>query len=158
MCALRAFVVGITLGLSACFVWQRTTTQATHYFWDSNQTSEPTHAPVACTSIHALQTFNHLYTSGTSKDKLEEATLIGESSSYASDAPPDPPCVKAGHPATPAIKPGSTERVKNVNMSKDGTVAFEWEFASAVSSSPRQTRTYYTYPEYIVPGHSSPDR
>jgi hypothetical protein len=151
-------VVAMTLGLSGCSVLRPTTSQPPHYFWDSNQNTKQIHAPVACTSLHALLTFNRLYVSGTDKDKLEETTLLGESSLYASDAPPDPPCERAGHPVGPVITPGSTDRVKNITASTDGTVSFEWDFASAVAKSPRQTQTYYTYPEYLVPGRQSSDR
>jgi hypothetical protein len=97
-----------------------------HYFWDSHpQAKQQIHASVACTSLHALLTFNRLYASGTTKDKLEEATLLGESPLYASDAPPDPPCQRAGHPVGPVTTPGSTDRVKNMAASSDGTVSFE---------------------------------
>jgi len=123
-----------------------------HYFWDSNVQTNQVHASVACTTIHALLTFNRLYASGTPKDKLEEATLLGESSIYASDAPADPPCQRAGHPVGPAITPGSIDRVKNIKPSSDGTVSFEWDFASTVTGSPRATQTYYTYPEYLISG------
>jgi hypothetical protein len=157
--AIRAWavVVAMALGLSGCSVLRPTNSQPSHYFWDSNQNTKQIHAAVACTSLHALLTFNRLYASGTSKDKLEEATLLGESSLYASDAPPDPPCERAGHPVRPATIPGSTDRVKNITASKEGTVSFEWDFASAVAKSPRQTQTYYTYPEYLVTGRLSPD-
>jgi hypothetical protein len=136
------------------------TNSAPHYFWDSNlQTkTKPIHASVACTSLHALLTFNRLYASGTAKDKLEEATLLGESSLYASDAPTDAPCQRAGHAGGPVTTPGSTDRVKNITASSDGAVSFEWDFASAVAESPRQTQTYYTYPEFLVSGGSGPDR
>src|ERR1700694_1034936 len=150
-------VVATTLGLSACSVL-RPTNSPTHYFWDSNLQTKQTHAAVACTSLHALLTFHQLYPSGTAKDKLEEATLLGESSFYASDAPPDPPCQRAGHPVGPVTTPGSTDRVKNITASRDGTVSFEWDFASAVAKSPRQPQAYYTYPEYLVAGRLSPDR
>ena len=150
-------VVATTLGLSACSVL-RPTSSPPHYFWDSNLQTKQIHAAVACTSLHALQTFNQLYASGTAKDKLEEATLLGESSLYASDAPPDPSCQRAGHPEGPVTTPGSTDRVKNITASSDGTVSFEWDFASAVAESPRQTQTYYAYPEYLVSGGARPDR
>jgi hypothetical protein len=149
-------VVTMTLGLSGCSVLQPINSPP-HYFWDSNLQTKPTHASVACTSLHALLTFNRLYASGTAKDKLEEATLLGESSLYASDAPPDPACQRAGHPVGPVNTPGSTDRVKNITASSDGTVSFEWDFASAVAESPRQTQTYYSYPEYLVSG-GRPDR
>jgi hypothetical protein len=151
-------VVAMTLGLSGCSVLRPTNSQPPHYFWDSSQNTKQIHAPVACTSLHALLTFNRLYVSGTDKDKLEETTLLGESSLYASDAPPDPPCERAGHPVGPVITPGSTDRVKNITASTDGTVSFEWDFASAVAKSPRQTQTYYTYPEYLVLGGPLSDR
>jgi hypothetical protein len=101
--------------------------------------------------LHALLTFNQLYASGTSKDKLEEATLLGESTLYASDAPPDPPCQRAGHPVGPVTTPSAIDRVKNIKTSSDGTVSFQSDFASAVFESPSKTPTYYTYPEYLVP-------
>jgi hypothetical protein len=151
-------VVAVTLGLSGCSTLRRTNSAA-HYFWDSNpQTKQKIHASVACTSLHALLTFNRLYASGTAKDKLEEATLLGESSFYAADAPPDSPCQRAGYPVGPVTSPGSTDRVHNITASSDGTVSFEWDFASAVTESPRQTQTYYTYPEYLVSGGPRPDR
>jgi hypothetical protein len=139
----------MTLGLNGCSVFRPANSPA-HYFWDSNLQTKQTHAAVACSSLHALLTFNRLYASGTAKDKLEQATLLGESSLYASDAPPDPPCQRAGHPAGPVTTPGSTDRVKNIKPSGDGTVSFDWDFASAVAESPRPTETYYTYPEYVV--------
>jgi hypothetical protein len=148
-------VVAVTFGLSGCSIL-RQTNSAPHYFWDSNLQTKQIHAPVACTSLHALLTFNRLYASGTAKDKLEEATLLGESSLYASDAPPDSPCQRAGHSVGPVTTPGSTDRVDNITASSDGTVSFEWNFASAVTESLRQTQTYYTYPEYLVSG--GPDR
>jgi hypothetical protein len=148
-CRHGVLVVATTLGLSACSVL-RPTNSPPHYFWDSNLQTKQIHAAVACTSLHALLTFNQLYASGTAKDKLEEATLLGESSFYASDAPPDPSCQRAGHPVGPVTTPGSTDRVKNITASSDGTVSFEWDFASAVAESPRQTQTYYAYPEYLV--------
>ncbi len=151
-------VVAVTLGLSGCSVLRLTNSQSPHYFWDSNQNTKEIHAAVACTSLHALLTFNRLYASGTDKDKLEEATLLGESSLYASDAPPAPPCERAGHPVGPVNTPGSTDRVKNITASTDGTVSFEWDFASAVAESPRQTQTYYSYPEYLAPGEPSSNR
>ncbi len=151
-------VVAMALGLSGCYVLRPTNSQPPHYFWDSNQNTKQIHAAVACTSLHALLTFNRLYAGGTDKDELEEATLLGESSSYASDAPPDPPCERAGHPVGPVTTPGSTDRVKNITASSDGTVSFEWDFASAVAKSPRQPQTYYTYPEYLVAGRLSSDR
>jgi hypothetical protein len=148
-------VVALTLGLSGCSVLRPTESQPPHYFWDSNLQTKQIHAAVACTSLHALLTFNRLYASGTAKDKLEEATLLGESSLYASDAPPDSPCQRAGHPVGPVNTPGSTDRVKNITVSSDGTVSFEWDFASAVAESPRQNQTYYSYPEYLVSGGRS---
>jgi len=150
-------VVAMTLGLNGCSVI-RPTNSIPHYFWDSNLQSQQIHASVACTSLHALLTFNRLYASGTAKDKLEEATLLGESSLYASDAPPDPPCQRAGRPVGPVTTPGSTDRVKNITASSNGTVSFEWDFASAVAKSPRQTQIYYTYPEYLVSAGTMPDR
>jgi hypothetical protein len=150
-------VVAMTLGLNGCSVI-RPTNSISHYLWDSNLQTQHIHAAVACTSLHALLTFNRLYASGTAKDKLEEATLLGESSFYASDAPPDPPCQRAGHPVGPVTTPDSTDRVKNITASSDGTVSFEWDFASAVAESPRQTQTYYAYPEYLVSGGPRPDR
>jgi hypothetical protein len=146
-------LIASTLGLNACL---RPTNSPPHYFWDSNLQTKQIHAAVACTSLHALLTFNQLYTSGTARDKLEEGTLLGESSFYASDAPPDPPCRRAGHPEGPVIAPGSTDRVKKITASSNGTVSFEWDFASAVAESPRQTQTYYTYPEYLVSGGPRP--
>src|SRR6202045_2848882 len=114
-------LIASTLGLSACL---RPANSPSHYFWDSNPQTKQIHAAVACTSLHALLTFNRLYASGTAKDKLEEATLLGESSLYASDAPPDPPCERAGHPVGPVTTPGSRDRVKNITASRDGTVSF----------------------------------
>src|SRR3984893_9777634 len=151
-------VFAMALGLSGCSVLRPTNSQPSHYFWDSEQNTKQFHPAVACTSLHALLTFNRLYDSGTDKDKLEEATLLGESSLYASDAPPDPPCERAGRPVGPVTRPGSTDRVKNITASSDGTVSFEWDFASAVAKSPRQTQTYYAYPEYLVSGGPRPDR
>src|SRR6202140_209825 len=151
-------IVAMALGLGGCSVPRPTNSQPSHYFWDSNQNTKQIHPAVACTSLHALLTFNRLYASGTDKDKLEEASLLGESSLYASDAPPDPPCERAGHPIGPVTTPGSTDRVKNITASRDGTVSFEWDFASAVAKSPRQPQAYYTYPEYLVAGRLSPDR
>ena len=148
-------VVALTLGLSGCSVLRPTESQPPHYFWDSNLQTKQIHAAVACTSLDALLRFNRLYASGTAKDKLEEATLLGESSLYASDAPPDSPCQRAGHPVGPVNTPGSTDRVKNITVSSDGTVSFEWDFASAMAESPRQTQTYYSYPEYLVSGGRS---
>ena len=153
-----SLAVAMALGLSGCAVLRPTKSQPPHYFWDSNQNAKQTHPAVACTSLHALQRFNRLYASGTDKDKLEEATLLGESSLYASDAPPDPPCERAGQPVGPVTTPGSTDRVKNITASRDGTVSFEWDFDSAVTKSRRQTQTYYTYPEYLLAGRLSPDR
>ena len=153
-----SLAVAMALGLGGCAVFRPTKSQPPHYFWDSNQNAKQTHPAVACTSLHALQRFNRLYASGTDKDKLEEATLLGESSLYASDAPPDPPCERAGHPVGPVTTPGSTDRVKNITASSDGTVSFEWDFASAVAKSPRQPQTYYTYPEYLVAERLSSDR
>jgi hypothetical protein len=145
-------VVALTLGLSGCSVVLPTKSQPPHYFWDSNLQTKQFHAAVACTSLHALLTFNRLYASGTAKDKLEESTLLGESSSYASDEPPDAPCQRAGRSVGPVNAPGSTDRVKNITESSDGTVSFQWDFASAVAESLRPTQTYYSYPEYLVSG------
>ncbi len=147
----RGLVVALMLGLSGCSVLRPTDSQPLHYFWASNQNTRQVHPAVACTSLHALFTFNRLYASGTAKDKLEEATLLGESSLYASDAPPAPPCERAGHAVGPVTTPSSTDRVKNITASTDGTVSFEWDFASTVAE-PRQTQSYYTYPEYLVSG------
>jgi hypothetical protein len=144
-------VVALTLGLSACSVLQPVS-PTTYYLWDSNLHTHPVHASVACTTLHALLTYSKLYASGTPKDKLEEATLLGESSTYASDAPPDPPCQRAGHPVGPVTTPSSTDRVKNIKPSSDGTESFEWDFASTVTKSLRPAQTYYTYPEYLVSG------
>ena len=148
-------LIASTLGLTACL---RPANSPLHYFSDSNPRTKQIHAAVACTSLHALLTVNQLDASGTARDKLEEATLLGESSSYASDAPPDPPCLRAGHPEGPVITPGSTDRVKNITASSDGTVSFEWDFASAVAESPRHSQIYYSYPEYLVSGQPRPDR
>ena len=104
-------VVATLFGLNGCS-FLRPANPSTSYFWDSNPDTKKVHAAVACTSVHALLTFNRLYASGTAKDKLEEATLLGESSFYASDAPPDSPCQRAGHPIGPVTTPGSTDRVK----------------------------------------------
>jgi hypothetical protein len=154
---MRTWGLVVAMTLSGCSVI-RPTNSIPHYFWDSNLQSQQIHASVACTSLHALLTFNRLYASGTAKDKLEEATLLGESSLYVSDAPPDPPCQRAGRPVGPVTTPGSTDRVKNITASSNGTVSFEWDFASAVAKSPRQTQTYYTYPEYLVSAGTMPDR
>src|SRR6202048_1027980 len=153
-----SLAVAMAFGLSGCSVLRPTKSQPPRYFWDSNQNAKQTHPAVACTSLHALLTFNRLYASGTDKDKLEEATLLGESSLYASDAPPDPPCQRAGRPVGPVTTPGSTDRVKNITASSNGTVSFEWDFASPVPKSPRQTQIYYTYPEYLVSAGTMPDR
>jgi hypothetical protein len=150
-----AVLVATTLALSACLS-RGPTNSPPHYFWNSNPQTKQIHAAVACNSLRALLTFNRLYASGTAKDKLEEATLLGESSFYASDAPPDPPCRRAGHPEGPVTTPGSTDRVKNLTASSDGTVSFAWDFASVVAESPRQTQTYYAYPEYLVFGGPRP--
>ena len=146
-------VVALTLGLSGCSVMRHTTNSPRSYFWASNPQTKQVHAPVACTSLHALLTFNQLYARGTAKDKLEEeATLLGESSPHAWAAPPDSPCQRAGHPIGPVTTPRSPDRVKNIKTSSDGTVSFEWDFASTVAESPHQTQTYYSYPEYLVSG------
>jgi hypothetical protein len=150
-------VAALTLGLSGCSVMRHTTNSPRSYFWASNLQTKQVHAPVACTSLHALLTFNQLYARGTAKDKLEEATLLGESSPHAWAAPPDSPCQRAGHPIGPVTTPRSPDRVKNIKTSSDGTVSFEWDFASTVAESPRQTQTYYSYPEYLVSG-GRPDR
>ena len=145
-------IVASIFGLNGCsFLGPVNPPPAPYYFWDSNPQTKKSHAAVACTSLHALLTFNQLYASGTSKDKLEEATLLGESTLYASDAPPDPPCQRAGHPGGPVTTPSAIDRVKNIKSSSDGTVSFQSDFASAVSESPHKTQTYYTYPEYLVP-------
>jgi hypothetical protein len=87
-----SLIVASIFGLNECsFLRPANPPRAPYYFWDSNPQTKKIHAAVACTSLHALLTFNQLYASGTSKDKLEEATLLGESTVYASDAPPDPP-------------------------------------------------------------------
>jgi hypothetical protein len=145
-----ASVVATISGLNGCS-FLRPANPSTYYFWDANQETKKVYAAVARTSLRALLAFNRLYTSGTAKDKLEEATLLGESSFYASDAPPDSPCQRAGHPLGPVTTPGSIDRVNNIAASNDSTVSFEWDFASAVAESPRQTQTYYTYPESLVP-------
>src|SRR5581483_7670355 len=106
-------LMGIVIfGLSGCS-GLRPTNSTPHYFWDSNFPAKQVHPAVACTSLHALQTFNRLYVSGTSEDKLEEATMLGESSLYASDAPPASPCQRAGRPTGPVTTPGSVDRVTN---------------------------------------------
>jgi hypothetical protein len=61
-------VVTMTLGLSGCSVLQPINSPL-YYFWDSNPQTKPTHASVACTSPHALLTFNRLYASGTANWK-----------------------------------------------------------------------------------------
>ncbi len=137
-----AVLVATTLALSACLS-RGPTNSPPHYFWDSNLQTKQIHAAVACNSLRALLTFNRLYASG-------------ESSFYASDAPPDPPCRRAGHPEGPVTTPGPTDRVKNLTASSDGTVSFAWDFASVVAESPRQTQTYYAYPEYLVFGGPRP--
>jgi hypothetical protein len=157
--AMRAWIliVPLMLGLSGCSGVRPAKSQSPRYFWVPNTQTEQIHAAVACTSLHTLQTFNRLFVSGTDKDKLEEATLLGESPLYASDAPPDPPCQRAGHPVGPVTTPGSADRVKNITASSDGTVAFEWDFASAVAERPHHNQTYYTYPEYLV-SRPTPDQ
>ena len=143
-------VLAMILGLNGCsFV--RPANPPPYYFWDSNPETTKIHAAVACTSLHALLTFNQLYASSTAKDKLEEATLLGESPLYASDAPLDPPCQRAGHSVGPVTTPGSVDRVKNIISSRDGTVSFQSDHVFAVSAPPHQSRTYFTYPEYLVP-------
>src|SRR5260370_3673771 len=144
-----AVLVAATLALSACLS-RGPTNSPPHYFWDSNLQTKQIHAAVACNSLRALLTFNRLYASGTAKDKLEEATLLGESSFYASDAPPDPPCRIAGHPEGPVTTPGSTGRVKNLTASSECTVASDWDFAAVRPNSPRQTQTASAHPDHLV--------
>lgn len=153
-------VVVTTFGLNACSLLRPANRSTTYYFWDSNPQMNKAHAAVACTTVHALLTFNQLHSSGTPKDRREQATLLGESPLYASDAPPDPPCERAGHPVGPVTTPGPVDRVKNIKVASDGTVSFESDYAFAASAPPHQTRTYYTYPEYLVPAVSvqGPDR
>jgi len=153
-------VVATTLGLNACSLLRPANRSTTYYFWDSNPETKKVHAAVACTNIHALLTFNQLYASGTPNDKREQATLLGESPLYASDAPPDPPCERAGHAVGPVTTPGPVDRVKHITVAGDGTVSFESDYAFAASAPPHQTRTYFTYPEYLVPAVSvqKPDR
>jgi hypothetical protein len=150
---IRGLVLTIAFGVSGCSLRQTTPSAQSHYFWASNPQTEQIHAPVACNSLRTLLMFNRSYASGTAKDKLTEATLLGESSLYASDDPPDPPCQRAGHPEGPAKIPGSTDRVKNILASSDGTVSFEWDFASDVAKSPKPTQTFYSYPEYVISGN-----
>ena len=150
-------MVALTLGLAGCFISWPGDSQPSHYFWDSTPQIKQIHAAVACTSLHALLAYDQLYSSGTEKDKREEATLLGESSAYASDAPADPPCQRAGQPAGPVTTPGASDRVRNITAS-NGVVSFEWDFASAVSDQPQHTKTFYTYPEYLVPGSPTPER
>jgi hypothetical protein len=145
-------VVALALVLSGCSVLRHTTNSPRSYFWVSNLQTKQVHAPVACTSLHDLLTFNQLYARGTVKDKLEEATLLGESSPHAWAAPPDSPCQRAGHPIGPVTTPRSPDRVKNIKTSSDGTVSFERDFASTVAESHRKIQTYYSYPEYLVSG------
>jgi hypothetical protein len=149
-------IVATIFGLHGCS-FLRPANPSTYYFWDSNPETKKAHAAVACRSVHAVLTFNQLYASGTAKDKLEEGTLLGESPLYGSDAPPDPPCQRAGHPVGPVTKPGSVDRVKNIKYSSDGTVSFQSDYAFAVSAPPHQTQTYFTYPEYLV-AEGRPDR
>jgi hypothetical protein len=144
-------VVVTILGLNGCSFLRPPPNQLTYYFWDSNPETKKVHAAVACTTVHALLTFNQLSASGTAKDKLEEGTLLGESPLYGSDAPPAAPCQRAGHPVGPVATPGSVDRVKNVKFSSDGTVSFQSDYAFAVSAPPHPTQTYFTYPEYLVP-------
>jgi hypothetical protein len=154
ICASRrtwGLVVALIFGLNGCSVL-RPASSSTNYFWDSNPETKKLHAAGACTSVHALLTFNQLYASGTAKDKSEEATLLGESPLYGSDAPPDPPCQRAGHPVGPVTAPGSVDRVTNIKLSSDGTVSFQSDYAFALSGPPHQTQTYFTYSEYLVPG------
>ena len=136
-------IVALIFGLDGCSTL-RPANPPSYYFWDSNPETKQAHAAVACTSLHALLTFNQLYASGTAKDKLEEATLLGESSLYASDAPPDPPCQRAGHAVGPVTTPGSVDRVTNIQFSSDGTVSFQTDSAFAASAPPHQTQTYFT--------------
>jgi len=68
------------------------------------------------------------------------------------------PVKERAHPVGLVTTPGSTDRVKNITASSDGTLSFEWDFASAVAKSPRQPQTYYTYPEYLVAERLSSDR
>ena len=149
-------VVATILGLNGCSFLQPATS-TTYYFWDSSPETKKAHAAVACTSVHALLTFDQLSASGTAKDKLEEQTLLGESPLYGSDAPPAPPCQRAGHPEGPVTTPASVDRVKNIKFSSDGTVSFQSDYAFAASAPPHQTQTYFTYPEYLVPV-GRPDR
>jgi hypothetical protein len=149
-------VVAIISGFNGCSLL-RPAHPSLYYFWDSNPETKKVHAAVACTSLHALLTFNQLYASGTAKDKLEQATLLGESPLYASDVSPDPPCQRAGHSVGPVTTPGSVDRVKNIISSSDGTVSFQSDYAFAVSAPPHQPRTFFTYPEYLVPV-GRPDR
>ncbi len=149
-CNLRwSLVVATIIGLAGCSLL-RPANPSAYYFWDSNPDTKKVHAAVACTTVHALLTFNQLYASGAAKDKLEEKTLLGESPLYRSDAPPDPPCQRAGHPTGPVTTPGSVDRVENVKFSTDGTVSFQSKYAFAASAPPHQTQTYFTYPEYLV--------
>jgi hypothetical protein len=147
-------VVAMIFELNGCSFLRPASPQP-YYFWDSNPETKKGHAAVACTSLHALLTFNQLYASGTAKDKLEEATLVGESPLYRSDAPPDPPCQRVGHPVGPVTTPTSVDRVKNIKSASDGTVSFQSDFA--FTASPHKTQTYFTYPEYLVP-IGRPDR
>jgi hypothetical protein len=147
-------VVAMIFGINGCS-FLRSTNPPPYYFWDSNPAAKKIHAAVACTSVHGLLTFNELYASGTAKYKIEEATLLGESRLYGSDAPPDPPCQRAGHPVGPVTTPDSVDRAKNLKFSSDGTVSFESDVAFA--ASPHHTQTYFTYPEYLVP-LGRPDR
>jgi hypothetical protein len=149
-------VFALIFGLNGCS-FLRPANPPTYYFWDSNPENKKIHAAVACTSVHALLTFNQLYASGTPKDKSEEATLLGESPLYGSDAPPDPPCQRAGHPMGPVTTAGSVDRVKNITSSSDGSVSFQSDYAFAVSPPPHKAQTYFTYPEYLVPV-GRPDR
>ena len=154
---LGSLVIGGTFGLVGCSVLSPSHPQPSHYFWDANPQTKEVHAAVACKSLETLLTFNRLYLSGTAKDEREEATLLGESSVYASDTPPDAACQRAGRSEGAVKTPGPTDRVKNINESSDGTMSFEWDFASAVAESPRQTRTFYTYPEYLISRDATTD-
>lgn len=139
------FVIG------GCPSVRATQSQPRGYFWASVPQDERIHPAVACTSLHALITFTQLFPRDTSRDRVEQATLLGESSLYTSDAPSDPPCQRAGHPVGPINTPSLADRVVNIRPSRSGTVSFKWDGA-------HNQEIYYTYPEYLVSAEPMPER
>jgi hypothetical protein len=117
------------------------------YLWSiTDLNAKPAHPPVACNSLDMLDRFARLYASGTTGDQREEATLLGESSVYASDNPPDPPCQRAGYPAGPVQTPDPVYRVEDIKILSNGVASFKW----AARGVPRPSGTYFTFPEYLV--------